>query len=113
MKCPKCGVEVGGMNMVVGFVRIETHRCKTCGKAWRQKVLLVPFCAHAITNEIERLLTKHPGKKPWHVQTALQYLQSKLDDHALSKLEKEAATKKRRLDLWERQFLKGALGDDY
>lgn len=109
MKCPKCGAEVGGMNMVVGFVRIETHRCKNCGKAWRQKFLIVPFCIHALSNEIERLHVKHPGKKPHHVQLALDYLQSKVDSHARSALDRDSALRKRRNDLWERRFLRDAL----
>lgn len=77
------------------------------------KALLVPFDASAFAQEIYRLNKKHPAAKPPHVKVALDYLQIKLDDHATSKLEKEAATKKRRLDLWERNFLREAEEDGY
>lgn len=106
--CPKCGEEVGALILKVNFVKIESHRCH-CGRAWRQVTMTRQFCVHEASDEIRRLNCKHPGKKPHHIQLALDYLQSKVDSHARSALDRDSALRKRRNDLWERRFLREAL----
>lgn len=112
MECPNCGTKVGGVGLVVGFVKITTFKCQ-CGRVWRLKGLLCTFQVAAFAQEIDRLHSKHPGAKPVHVRIAIEYLQAKLDDHQYSALAKEEALRKKKADLWERNFLKEALGDDF
>lgn len=112
MDCPKCGKSVGGVGLVVGFVKITTYKCG-CGRVWRLKGLLQPFQVAAYAAEIYRLSSKYPGVKPVHVRIAIEYLQVKIDDHHRSALDKEEAFRKKKADLWEKQFMKQALGEDY
>lgn len=111
MDCPKCGKAVGGIGLVVGFVKITTYKC-SCGRVWRFKGLLQPFQVAAYAGEIDRLSVKYPSAKPTHVRIAIEYLQAKIDDHHRSALDREEALRKKKADLWERQFMKQAIGED-
>lgn len=112
MNCPSCGSEVSGLRLVVGVVRITTKVCK-CGRSWRERHLLIDFIPGHIEDALLRLQRKYPGHRTPAVNCAIHYLQSKLDDHAASKLERDAATRKRRADFEERQFLKQAMDEVY
>lgn len=112
-ECPQCGGSVGCVSLVVGIVKICTHHCKVCDKVWRHKALTITFSVPDMVTELERLHKRHVAFKPPHVKMAMNYLQVKIESHAASKMEKEAGVKRRRLDLWERNFMKDAVGDDY
>lgn len=111
MDCPNCGKSVGGVAMVVGLVRLTTFRCR-CGRVWRLKALLTAFSVSVFSAEVERLEARYPGAKPPHVKIALGFLQAKLNDHSYSSLDADRARKKRRDDLWEREYLKSLIGED-
>lgn len=113
MDCPRCGSKVGGVSLIVGFVKVTTCHCKECGKVWRVKVILAAFSVSSFVGEIERLHAKYPGPKPPEIKSVMVLLQGKVDSHAATQLDKEAATRKRRNDMYDRQFLKEALGEDY
>lgn len=112
MDCPNCGKAVGGVAMLIGVVKLTTFRCR-CGRVWRLKALVASFSVALFSAEVERLEGKYPGFKPPHVKIALGYIQAKLDDHSYSSMDAERARKKKWDDLWEREFLKQALGEDY
>lgn len=75
--------------------------------------MMVDFMHSVVKEELERLHRKHYGEKSTQTKCVLHYLQSKLDDHSASKMERDAATRKRRMDHWERQFLQEALSEVY
>lgn len=112
MICPRCGSTTGGVGVKVGIVKVSTHKCFSCGKLWREKVLLVEFCPNAVEKEISRIKRVYPAPSP-QVKAAVRYLECRLSEHALSNLSKSVAGKKRRADAWERKFLKDAIGEDY
>lgn len=113
MDCSRCGSKVGGVNLVVGIVKVTTCHCKDCGKVWRIKTLLVAFSVSVFVGELERLHAKYPDHRPVVIKSVMTYLQGKVDAHMATQLDEEAAKRKRRNDMWERQFLKDALGEDY
>lgn len=112
MQCPACGGDSGTLALVVGIVKISTHRCKECGRAWKHKELLVQFSASILEKEIRRLKA-NGDVSAQATRTAIQFLNVKLESHAASALDEDAARQKRRNDLWERRYLREALGDDY
>lgn len=103
MECPSCSELVGGVSLVVGYVKITTFHCK-CGRLWRSKELLVSFDKPRFVAEVERLLTKYPADRPVHVRLTIELLQNRLDRYVLDG--EAAVLSQRRLDSWERQFLK-------
>mgnify|MGYP001209342628 CR=1 FL=1 len=112
MECASCGKRVGGVSVIVGIVRVTTHKCSCCGKVWRDKELTVPFSVPVLESEVSRLKAT-PGTKSPVVRVSIRFLTGKLEHHSLQGLDPEASLRRRRDANWERQFLKSMLGEDY
>lgn len=112
MNCPKCGKEVSGVGILVGSVRVGTFVCSDCGRHWRSLTFTSPLTVHDMVSELEALLKRFPISRPEYVSRAIDFLQLQID-----KIKKDKAGPKtlreRRADLWEKQFLKAALGEDF
>lgn len=112
-QCPGCGLLVeGGLNLVVGIVRLTTYRCK-CHRAWRVTTLTIPFAVHELIRELDRLQKKWSAFTPPHIKLTMAYLSTKIEDHRRSAMDEESRLRKRRADHWERKFLNDAIGEDY
>jgi len=89
--------------MVVGVVKVKTHRCKSCKKGWRTFEMTVDFSVGLAEKEVKRLYAARTDIGKY----AARYLESRISATSVKSLEQK------RLDAWEKKFLKSALGDDY
>ena len=113
MECPYCGASSGALTVVVGIVKIISGTCSACGRHWKKNDLTVPFVIEDVVTEVERLEKRYVSLQHEGAKIALAFLRSKIYTFELSKMDKASSLRKRRNDLWEKKFLKDALGDDY
>lgn len=109
--CPKCGALVGSVSSVVGIVKVTNHRC-SCGKAWRSKSLVGEFQISIAMQELSRLKATPPTKRHFLSSCAISYLEFKVQKYNDSALSHDAHLKRVRDSLWEKNYLKGLLGED-
>lgn len=110
--CPGCGSKTHTLTFIVGIVKVVQYKCSKCPRISRESELTVPFSIPVMVREVERLRTNFPGQKTGQMLHALHFLEAKIHHHQLSALDSEAALRRRRLDMWERNFLRHALGEE-
>jgi len=110
--CPRCSSTVGAVSIKVGVVKVGTHRC-SCGKVWRDMSLMGELSHHDAIVELDRLKSRYALDQPSYARYAIAFLQSKISAHDREVLDNDAALRKRRLDCWEKKFLRESLGEGY
>lgn len=102
----QCGTPLSGVSVIRGVVKISTCKCP-CGRVHRKMELTGPYDLERIRAEISRIKERHPCYCSPHIHSVVNFLTIKA-----AFLEVESV-RGRQSALWEREFLKRTIGDDY
>lgn len=111
MECPDCEAEVGGVSISVGIVKVATFAC-SCGRHWRVRSLKGSLGLSDVAEGLDDLLRRYPGNRSEVVRQAISYLESKQVSMAQDSHGKPKALREKAADVWERRFLREAIGED-
>ena len=109
--CPKCTGRYAKSSHTLSIVRVKLRTCTRCQHAESDCTLLVPFDIHEIVSEAEQLRKSSWSLTHTHVKHAITFMQTLADDHVRDFPKHAAVTRQRKLDLYERQFLKQATSE--
>jgi hypothetical protein len=107
-KCTKCGEKQAVSTSTVGIVKVQSLYCPTCDTYVFTSSFIRPFSRPDMAFELERLRSRHLYPAAPYVKAAIDYLQDQVDLTFNLVAAACAANKKKKLDLWERQFIKDA-----
>lgn len=109
MECPNCKAEVKGFGIHLGLVRVASFSC-SCGRHWKHCTFLQNVGVDDLVYELERLRKRPPLITDGTVASAVQFLEYNIDLHKEVKVAR--SVRERRNDIWEKRFLKEAIGED-
>lgn len=112
--CPNCQEKAKAVRVVCFDVVVAYYHCG-CGTRWKEFSFKdsVQLTAPYLTNLRERVLARHPGEKSRAIMDLLEHLNGRIEELRASHVVAKSSFRKRRDDLWERQFMKEAMGEDY
>lgn len=112
--CPNCKQNAKAVKVVCFDVVVAYYHCE-CGARWKDFSFKssVQLTAPALTNLRERVLARHSGEKSRAIMDLLEHLNGRIEELRATHVVAKSSFRKRRDDLWERRFLKEALGEDY
>lgn len=112
MDCPECGKDIGGVSTLIRMVKVTTFACP-CGRHWRVRALHGYPSVHDVVSELEAMLKKYPGERSERVRQDIAFLEVKAANMVQEASGKAKALRARAADVWERRFLKEALGESF
>lgn len=111
MNCPKCGKDVRGLSLVYGKIKITMHKCCNCGREWHLVTLEESVGLSEMVEILERCQKRYAVIPTDPLKKVIWFLISQIDHITLG--DGEEAKRKRKADLWERQFLSQANREVY
>lgn len=103
MDCPVCGVNVRGVSLIYGKLKIILHNCPDCHKEWHEITLLHSMGMPELIEMLEHTQKRHSRNHSHICRKIIWFLESKID--AMTYEATEEGQRKRKYDLWERQFI--------
>ena len=110
-RCVECLGEAESTSAVIGLVSVRIDTCKVCGHVRSVCRFVTTMDFPLAVSELERVQGKHVGTTSAKVKAVIAYLQSYVDSYAKNSSAISRITRKRREDLWEKEFVKTATSD--
>lgn len=112
MDCPECGTNVKGVAVQYSILRLTLHNCPCCRKEWHSIELTDPAADRPmLVDLLEKQHRRYANTGSDHIKKVIWWLQSKIDSMAYEQTEE--GQRKKKMDLWERQFINQATEEPY
>lgn len=111
MDCPNCGTDVKGLSLVYGVVSVTMHNCPCCSREWHSVKLTKDVGRPELVEVLERTQRKQAQSGSSALKKIVWYLESKID--AMLHEQSDEGQRRRKMDLWERQFIKDSTDEVY
>lgn len=110
--CPNCKSNIKAVRLVFGPVVVSCFHCR-CGHSRRELAWSTPvqLTAPEISGHINLILRKNSEDKSDIILEVVRFLSMRMEELRPPPSTSPTTLRKKRNDLWEKQFLKAALDD--